>query len=74
MEFHVGVFPEPALIVLVGVEVIQDDVKFTARVGGNDAVHEAKELNAPAALCVRRSDFSRGDFKRRKQCRRAVPL
>ena len=74
MEFDVGMLPEPVLILLVGVEIVQDDVKLAARVGFDDAVHEVEKLDAAATLCVRRGDFSGGDFKRCKQCRCAMPL
>ena len=54
METDFGVFLEPALVLLVRVEVVQDDVKLTIRDGGHDAVHEAQELDPAAALGMRR--------------------
>ena len=45
---------EPKLVLLVGIEVVQNDVKLAVRKGGNDAVHEAEELDAAsAAFCAR---------------------
>ena len=49
-------------------------MKSAIRIGGNHAVHEAKEFDATATLCVRHNDFSGSDLKRRKQCRCAMPL
>src|ERR1700692_929044 len=64
MEMDVGVFLEPALVLLMGVEVVEDDVEFAIREGGNDAVHEAEELDTAAALGMRGNDRSGGDFER----------
>src|ERR687898_2821110 len=74
MEMDVGVFLEPALVLLMGVEIVEDDVKLAIREGGNDAVHEAEELDPAAALGMRRDDPSGGDFERCEQGRGAVPL
>jgi len=73
MELHFGMLLEPVVVLLVGIEIIQDDMKLAAGKSGNDAVHEAKELDAAAAFRVRRDDFSGGDFDRGKQRSRAVP-
>ena len=70
----VGVFLEPALVLLMGVEIVEDDVKLAIREGGNDAVHEAEELDTAAPLGMRRDDPPGGDFKRCEQGRGAVPL
>ena len=51
-----------------------NDVKLATPEGGNDAVHEAEELDTAAPLCMRRDDPSGGDFERGKQGRGAVPL
>jgi len=72
MEMDVCVFFEPALVLLMGVEIVEDDVKLAIREGGNGAVHEAEELDA-AALGMRRDDPSGGDFERCEQGRGAVP-
>jgi hypothetical protein len=37
-----GVFLESALVLLVRVEIVEDDVKLAVREGGNDAVHEPR--------------------------------
>ena len=42
-------FLEPALVLLLRVEIVEDDVKLTIREGGNEAVHEAEELDTSAA-------------------------
>ena len=71
---HLGVLFEPAFILLVRVEIVEDDVKLAIREGGNQGVHEAEELNTASPLGVRRDDSSSGDFERCEQGRRAVPL
>ena len=45
MEMHLRVFLEPALVLLMRVEVIKDDVKLAIREGGHKAVHKAEELD-----------------------------
>ena len=47
-----GMLLEPTLVLLVGIEIIQHDVKLAGGKGGNDLVHEAKEFDAPAPLFV----------------------
>ncbi len=42
VEVHLGVLLEPMLILLVGVEVVDDDVKLAIRKGGNDAVQASR--------------------------------
>ena len=42
-------FLEPALVLLLRVEIVEVDVKLTIREGGNEAVHEAEELDTSAA-------------------------
>ena len=74
METDGGVFLEPALVLLMRVEIVEDDVKLTIREGGNEAVHEAEELDTTAPLGMRRDDPSGGDFKRCEQSRGAMPL
>lgn len=43
-------FLEPALVLLMRVEIVDNDVKLATREGGNDAVHEAEELDTAAPL------------------------
>src|SRR5450631_2289203 len=74
MKFHIGMCLEPILILLVGVEVVEDNVKLAVRKSRGDAVNEVDKLDAATAFRMRRDDFSGGDFQRRKQCGRAVPL
>ena len=50
MELHIGMGLEPVLILLVGVEVVEDDVKLSARKGRGNAVHEIEKLDAATAF------------------------
>src|SRR5260370_42466256 len=74
MKLHVGVGLEPMFVFLVGVEVVEDDVKLSARKGRGDAVHEVEKLDAAPSFRMSRDDLSGGDFERRKQCCGAMPL
>src|SRR5262245_2095075 len=74
MEMDIGMLPEPALVLLVCVEVVEDDVKLAIREDGNNAVHEAEELDTTAPLGMRRNDSSSSHFERGEQGRGAVPL
>src|SRR6202011_1556862 len=74
MEPHVGVFLEPALVLLMRVEIVEDDVKLAIREGGNEAVHEAEELDTAAPFGMRRDDPPGGDLECGEQGRGAVPL
>ena len=74
MELHVRMPLEPAVVLLMSVEIVEDDVKLAIRVGRGNAVHEAEELNPPPPLGMR-CDHSPGrDLEGGKQGRRAVPL
>ena len=44
MEVDAWMFHEPAIALLMGVKIIEDDVQLAIREGGNHAVHEAEEL------------------------------
>ena len=57
MEMDVWVSLEPALILLMGIEVVEDHVEFAIREGGNEAVHEAEELDPAAPLGMRGNDL-----------------
>ena len=57
MEMDIGMLLEPALVLLMCVEVVEDDVKLAIREGSNNAVHEAEELDTTAPLAMRRNDF-----------------
>ena len=50
MKLHVGVGLEPVLVLLVGVKVVEDDVKLAARKGRGEAVHEIEKLDAATAF------------------------
>ena len=74
MKLHIGMGLEPMLVLLVGVKVVEDDVKLSVRKSCDDTVHEVEELDAATAFRMRRHDLSGGDFERRKQRCRTVPL
>jgi hypothetical protein len=74
METDVRVFLEPTVALLVGVKVVENDMKPATREGGNDTVHEAEKLDTAPPLRMRGKDFSGGDFELRKQGRCAVSL
>jgi hypothetical protein len=63
MKFHVGMCLEPILVLLVGVEVVEDDVKLLVRKDRGDAVHEVEKLDTATAFRMRRNDLSGGDFQ-----------
>src|ERR1700730_17349582 len=74
MKLHIGVRLEPMFVFLVGVEVVEDDVKLAIRKSRGDAVHEVEKLDAATPFRMSRDDLSGGDFERRKQCCGAMPL
>jgi hypothetical protein len=41
MKLHVGVVLEPMFVFLVGIEVVEDDVKLAVRKSRGDAVHKS---------------------------------
>jgi hypothetical protein len=46
---------QPAIVFgLVSVQVVQDDVNFPTRMGGDGAVHEVQESAVPASITRRR--------------------
>src|SRR6202008_1069936 len=47
MKLHVGVGLEPMFVFLVGVEVVEDDVKLSARKGRGDAVQASRPVELP---------------------------
>jgi hypothetical protein len=65
---------EPMVVLLVGVEVVEDDVQLAVRKSRGDAVRKVEKLDAATAFWMRRNDLSGNDFKRRKQRCRAMPL
>ena len=50
MEVDVWMFLERAIALLMGVEIIEDEVQLAIREGGNHAVHEAEELDTARRL------------------------
>jgi len=74
MKLHIGMGLEPVLVLLVGAEVIEDDVELTVWKSRSDAVHEVEKLDAAAAFRMRCDDLPGGDFERRKQRCRSMPL
>ena len=50
MKLHIGMGLEPMLVLLVGVEVVEDDVKLLVRKSRCDAVHEVEKLDATTAF------------------------
>ena len=50
MKLHIGTGLEPMLVLLVGVKVVEDDVKLAFRKGRGDAVHEVEKLDAATAF------------------------
>src|SRR5436190_23483965 len=74
MEVDFWMFLEPALVFLMGVEIIEDDVQLAIRKAGNDAVHEAEKFDTATSLGMLRDDFSRGNVQRCEQCRGTMPL
>ena len=50
VKMHIGIGFEPAVLFgLVGVEIVQDHVKFLVGIFGNQLIHEIQELT-PAAI------------------------
>src|SRR3981081_1501591 len=50
MKLHIGMGLEPMLVLLVGVKVVEDDVKLAVRKSRGDAVPEVKKLDAATAF------------------------
>ena len=50
MELHIGMGLEPMLVLLVGAEVVEDDMKFPVRKSRREAVHEIEKLDATTAF------------------------
>lgn len=50
MELHIGMGLEPVLILLAGVEVVEDDAKLSARKGHSEAIREIEKLDTATAF------------------------
>ena len=59
---------------LVGIEVVEDDVDGRVGMSGDDVVHEVEELDAPPALLVRGRHLAGGHLEGGEQGRGAVAL
>ena len=67
-----GIVSHPNL--LMGAEVVENDVKLAVRRCCGEAIHEVEKLNPATSFRMRRKDLPGGDFQRGKQRGRAVPL
>jgi hypothetical protein len=67
-------FLQPALAFFVGVEIVENDVEFAIREGGNDTIHESEKLDTAPPLRMRGNDLPGGTFQRCKQGGGAVPF
>ena len=67
-------FLQSALVLLVRVEVVENDVQRAVREGRNDAVHEGEKLGAAAPFRMLSDDPPGGDLERGEQGRSTVPL
>ena len=69
VQMHVGMAPEPAVVLrLMGIEIVEDDVNLLfLSVGFDDAVHEIQELPASPTFVVAGINQSSGGFERREQ-------
>ena len=59
---------------LVGGEIVEDNMNFAPRIGGDDLVHEIEELDAPAFLVVTADNRAARKIERGEQRRRPVPF
>src|SRR3981081_2087693 len=50
MKLHVGMGLEPLVVHLVGVEVVEDDVKLAVRKSCGDTVHKVEEFDTATAF------------------------
>ncbi len=68
MEMNISVSRQPAVVLwLVGVEIIENDVDFTPRIGLDNTVHEIEKFYTAAALVLFASDLAGGNIERSKQ-------
>src|SRR5216683_249751 len=50
MKLHIGMGLEPMLVLLVGVKIVEDDMKLAVRKSRGDAVHKVEKLDAATAF------------------------
>ena len=73
MKVDVFVARPPAVVFgFMGVQIVQDDVPFALWVVGDEAVHEVKELDAPAAPIMAGLGQTGGHIERGEQGRGPV--
>lgn len=73
VKSNIGMACEPAFALeLMGREIVEDDVDLLARIGGDGAVHEIEELDAPATLVMAGGDLAGEHVERGKQGRGSV--
>jgi len=58
-----GMGLEPIVIFLVGIEIVEHDVKLLVGIGGDHLVHEVEEFHPSAALTVRGRHLAAGDIE-----------
>src|ERR1700712_3738842 len=58
----------------MGRKVIEDDVDFLPRVGGNNLVYEIEELDPAPSLIMTARDLASGNLQGGEQRRGAMPL
>src|SRR5208282_4311092 len=67
VEINVLVALEPDVALgLADGEIVEDDVDFALRMGGDDPVHEIEELDASASFIVAAADCAADDIQRLK--------
>ena len=68
MKMDIGVAGQPAIVFgFVRIQIVQDDVNFSARMFGDGAVHEVQELDPPAPPVMAAPNQAGGDVQGREQ-------
>jgi hypothetical protein len=55
-------------------KIVEDDMDFAFRIGGDDLVHEIEEFDAPASFVMAADDFATRKIEGGEQRRRPMPL
>lgn len=74
MKVHVGMCLKPFLVLRMGAEVVENDVKLSVRKCCGHAIHEVEKLDPATSFRMRRKNLPGGDFQRCEQRGRAVPF
>src|SRR5215471_4149555 len=74
VKSHLGMALQPSVVLLMGVEIVEDDLDLPAGIISDNFVHEGKELLAAPALLVRTLDFAARHLEGSKQRRGAIAL